>query len=171
MGRPPVRVARLFVSAFAALGVLAYAAAAVVTLADVVGRRFGVAVPGVVDLVQLFVLAGAWLVIPYAFMVRGHVSVDLLTERLTVRGRSLVEAAGALVAIAVLAPATWKAWETLELQMRFGDRSQQLGIPMVWYWAPLIFGMALSVVVAAALLVVALRRVATAGVGRGGPPA
>lgn len=158
MTRALLRIARGFVAACAVVGVAAYAAAALVTLADILGRRVGFAVPGVVDLVQLFVLAGAWLVIPYAFLVKGHVSVDLLTGRLPPRARRMVDAVAALVAIAVLAPATWKSLETLQLQMRFGDRSQQLGIPMVWYWSPLIFGMALSVLVAAGLLAAALGR-------------
>ncbi len=157
------RIARGLVFAVACVGVAAYAAAALVTLADILGRRAGFAVPGVVDLVQLFVLAGAWLVIPYAFLARAHVSVDLLTERLPARARRALEAVAGLVAVAVLAPATWRAYESLLMQMRFGDRSQQLGIPMVWYWSPLILGMALSAAVAAAMAVAAVSGAARAG--------
>lgn len=158
-----MRAARGIVFACAVLGVAAFAAAALVTLADILGRQAGFAVPGVVDLVQLFVLAGAWLSIPYAFLERAHVSVDLLTERMAPRVRRLLEGTGGLVGVLVLAPATWRAYESALLQMRFGDRSQQLGIPMIWYWSPLVLGMALSALVAGAMAVAAFRDVAATG--------
>ena len=72
------KLAGWLVNGLAAFGVAAFGAAAVVTVADVVGRRFGYPIEGVVDLVQLFVVTGAWLTMPFAFFTAGHVSVDFL---------------------------------------------------------------------------------------------
>ena len=120
-------------------GFLAYGAAALVTVADVLARRVGLAVPGVVDLVQLLVLAGAWLVMPYAFWSGAHVLVDLLLGRIPERARLLLARASALLAALLLAPMLWKSWQTYGQQHLFGDRSQQIGIPTSWYWLPLLF--------------------------------
>lgn len=141
-----LRVLRAPVVAAAVLGVLAYAGAAVLTVADIVGRRFGMPVDGVVDLVQLGVLSGAWLVIPYAFLVGAHVGVDLLIESFPQRLKRTLRIAAALVAAVLLGLMLQACWDAFQQQVAFGDRSQQLGIPIFWYWIPLLVGVALSIV-------------------------
>lgn len=141
-----LRVLRAPVQAAALLGVLAYAAAAILTVADIVGRRFGAPVDGVVDLVQLGVLSGAWLVIPYAFLVGAHVGVDLLVELFPRRLKRTLRIATALVAAGLLGLMLQACWDAFQQQVTFGDRSQQLGIPIFWYWVPLLVGVALSIV-------------------------
>ncbi len=135
----------------AVLGVAAYATAALVTVADVLARRFGGAVPGVVDLVQLFVLAGAYFVIPYTFVADRHVSVDLFTARLPVRAALLLKAFAAALALAILLPMLVRTYGSALSQIAYGDRSQTIGIPMIWYWAPLVAGVAASILAAATL--------------------
>lgn len=49
---------------------------------------------------------------------------------------------------------------TLQQKMMFGDRSQQLGIPIVYYWVPLLVGVALSIMAAALTLLPARSAVA-----------
>lgn len=149
---PALRLLRGLLTAAAAAGVLAYAAAALLTVVDVVGRRAGFPLLGVIDLVQLFVLGGAWLVIPYAFLVGAHVGVDLLVDALPGRLTRVVRAVGSLAAAGLLVLILRACLGAFEQQLLFGDRSQQLGIPIVWYWVPLLTGVALSVV--AALLTV-----------------
>ena len=129
----------------AGLSFLAFAGAVIVTVADVIARRIGLAVPGVVDLVQLFVLSGAWLAIPYAFRTGAHVAVDLFLGFLP---PGLVRAAGliaGLLAFGLLTAMLIRANESFKLQLMFGDKSQQIGIPMTWYWTPLLIGLALSI--------------------------
>ncbi|WBU56242.1 TRAP transporter small permease [Paracoccus sediminicola] len=140
----------------AAIGVLAYCAAALVSVADVIGRRMGAPVPGVVDLVQLFIMAGAWLSIPWGFSVAAHVGVDFLIERLPdgvsrfLRGLAAASAAVLLVLIFI------ECIPTYRMQVMLGDKSQQLGIPIAFYWLPLLGGVAASVL---ALIPVLLRLV------------
>jgi TRAP-type C4-dicarboxylate transport system permease small subunit len=135
---------RAIVRALAGLGVLAYGAAALVTVADILGRQVGLPVEGVVDLVQLFIMAGAWLVMPFVFMSGAHVGVDFVVDALP-RGLSLVlQGFAALVALVLVALMLWQGWGTFSIRTMFGDTSQQLGIPVAWYWYPLLVGLTIS---------------------------
>ncbi len=149
-GRAPALLQRLVgetVTGVACVGVAAYGMAAAVTLLDIIGRRAGFAVPGVVDLVQLCTLGGAWLVIPYAFWAGTHVHVDLLADWLPASLRAWCGLVALGLALLLLLPMAVEAFAAFRLQQRFGDRSQQLGVPMAWYWLPLLFGLALSILV------------------------
>jgi TRAP-type C4-dicarboxylate transport system permease small subunit len=80
--------------------------------------------------------------------------VDFITDRLPRRARAGIQAASALLGAALLAAILWHSVGQALIQFRQGDRSQTLGIPMLWYWAPLVAGVALSVL---AVLLVAAR--------------
>lgn len=155
MARLEAALARL-VFAAAAVGFLSFSAAALVTVADIVARRTGLAVPGVVDLVQLFVLAGAWCVMPYAFLHGAHVSVDLLLQAVSERLRAVLRLVGNILTVALLLPMSVEAYQAFEVQRMFGDRSQQIGIPIAWYWAPVLAGLFLSTLAAMWVLAGAL---------------
>lgn len=144
---------RWLVVVSAGAGVTAYAAAALLTVANVIGRQVGLPISGVVDLVQLCVVGGAWLVIPYAFLTGAHVGVDLLVESMPDAVRVPLRVLASLVAIGLLILILLNCYETFQQQMMFGDRSQQLGIPILYYWVPLLYGVALSAVAAALALV------------------
>lgn len=150
---------------FAWISVGCLALAMVVTLADIVLRAatravnlvaaepVGWAVPGVVDLVQLFVMAVAYLAIPFAFMRDAHVSVDLLSARLTARAEKLCRAVGAALACILMALIAEHGLDQALQQMEYGDRSMTLNIPISWYWMPLLAGMVLSVLATAVIAV------------------
>lgn len=129
----------------AAIGVLSYCVAALISVADVIGRRIGTPVPGVVDLVQLFILAGAWLSIPWGFTVAGHVGVDFLVDRMPGGLQRLLRGIAALAAVVLMALILWKCAEAYRLQVMLGDKSQQLGIPISLYWLPLLVGVGASI--------------------------
>lgn len=139
-------LARTLVTALAALGVAAYCGAALVTVADVLGRTVGLPVPGVVDLVQLFVVTGAWLVMPYAFMTGAHVSVDFVVKSLPRALRVPLQLFAAAVALVLVGLMLRYGFDTFRVRAMFGDRSQQLGIPVAWYWYPLLAGLSVSLV-------------------------
>lgn len=137
-------LARSIVYVLAALGVAAYGGAAVVTVADVLGRPIGLPVEGVVDLVQLFVVAGAWLVMPYAFMVGAHVGVDFLVKMLPGALKTPLALFSTAASLLLVALMLWYGLGTFIERASYGDSSQQLDIPMAWYWYPLIVGLAAS---------------------------
>ncbi len=130
----------------ALLGVLALLGAMVITVADIVLRPLGSAVPGVIDLVQLTIMTAAFLTIPYTFMSDGHVSVDLLVQNLPPRLAALLRLLAAVLATGLLALMLRHGWNSAWQQQAFGDVSQTIGIPLFWYWAPLLAGLALSAV-------------------------
>lgn len=154
-------LARSLVTALAALGVAAYGGAALVTVADVIGRNFDLPVQGVVDLVQLLVVTGAWLVMPFAFMTGAHVGVDFVVKSLPGALRVPLQLFAAAVALALVGLMLWYGFETFDVRSAYGDRSQQLGIPVAWYWYPLLAGLTLS------LLGVVLEVLATSQKGTG----
>ncbi|MEX2630489.1 MAG: TRAP transporter small permease subunit [Tistlia sp.] len=144
-------LARPLARALALAGVVALGLAAGVTLLDIGLSLVGGGIAGEVDLVQLGVMAAAWLAMPLAFLDEAHVSVDLLSARLPQRLGLFLKGLGGLLAVALMALVLRYGWDAAAQQLRFGDVSQELGIPIVWYWAPLLAGAALSVL--AALLV------------------
>jgi TRAP-type C4-dicarboxylate transport system permease small subunit len=102
--------------------------------------------------VQLLVMAGAYLAIACAFLHDGHVAVDLVSARLGPRLDAACRALGALLATGfMLAIARYGLDAALE-QHAYGDRSHTMGIPILWYWTPLLLGAALSVLAVALTL-------------------
>ena len=59
---------------------------------------------------------------------------------------------------ALLAAILWNSIGQALIQLRQGDKSQTLGIPMIWYWAPLVAGTALSLLAVLLVGARALRR-------------
>lgn len=145
------------------LGIGALTIAILIVVVDVVWRRIGdQALIGAVDLTQLCVMAAAFLSIPYAFARRAHVVVDLLASRLPPGGRRALDALGAAASVALLALVLHLGWGRAMEQFRYGDVSQDLAIPMIWYWGFVLVGMALSVLAALGQF---LRRLAAGGEG------
>lgn len=157
---------------------VALAVAAAVTVADIVlrgagrlvgvvsGEPLGLGLVGAVDLVQLCVVTAAWLAIPWAFATGGHVAVELLHERLPPAAREASAVVAAAAACIFLAFVLRDCVEQAENVATYGDRSATLQIPLVWYWLPLLFGLALSVVITGGQTVVRTGRLLRA-LGRG----
>lgn len=140
----------------AVTGIACLMAAIAIVVVDILFRRtLGWTVLGTVDLTQLCVMAAAFGSIPYAFLKDGHVRVELATTALPRRLRAGLDALAALGGALLLGGLAWLAWGQMLLRWDYGDRSQDLGIPMVIYWGLLIGGCGLSVL---ATLTVALRR-------------
>ena len=123
-----------------------------IVVTDIVLRRsLGYTVIGTVDLTQLCVMAAAFWSIPYAFMRNAHVRVDLVTEKLPRRGRALLDGLAALTGFGLLALLLWMSWDQALLRWEYGDQSQDLGIPMIFYWLFLLSGFLLAGIATLAL--------------------
>lgn len=131
--------------AAAYLAAVALSVSVLVTVTDIVLRRaINLPVTGVVDITQLAVMWAAFCSIPVAFHLDNHISVVMLTERIPARARVRVYALGTLVAAALLLAASLAAAAKGQQEYLQGDRSMILGIPLVWYWVPVVLGFALS---------------------------
>ena len=141
------------------VGVLALMLAVAALIVDIATRKsVGFSILGMVDLNQLAQMACVFLVLPLAFLRESHITVDFLTDRLPARWRAAIEVFSALLGAALLAAILWNSIGQAAIQLRQGDRSQTLGIPMIWYWAPLVAGMALSLLAVLLVGARALRR-------------
>lgn len=142
------------------LGVLALIGAACITVFDVLARRsIGFTVMGMVDITQLLIMTGVFMAIPYAFFRENHVGVDFITDGLPPRLLAALKSVISLAGLVFMAACGGYAWGQAALQIDIGDVSQTAGIPMVWYWAPLLIGCALSAL-ACALMAVRFAQVA-----------
>ena len=138
-------------------GVLALMLAVAVLIVDIATRKsIGFSILGMVDINQLAQMACVFLVLPLAFLRESHITVDFITDRLPARWRAVIEALSALLGATLLAAILWNSIGQAHIQLRQGDKSQTLGIPMIWYWAPLVAGTALSML---AVLLVGARAI------------
>jgi TRAP-type C4-dicarboxylate transport system permease small subunit len=112
-------------------------------------------VKGIVDIMQLCVLTGAMLAIPHAFLTDQHVAIDVFAERLPPRAQAALRLAAAALGALFLGAVTWFSfWQAMT---EYHDRSQTVGIPMIWYWTPFLAAVALSVLANVLLMVRLIR--------------
>lgn len=150
------------VDVFAWLGVIALLVPTVLVCADIVWRRaVGGAFMDVFDIGQLALVALASWSIPYGFVHGNHVSVDLLIERLPAAGRNLGDALIHAVCALLFALLTGFAWSALRLHQSYGDTTQNLGLPVIWYWIVFLIGMVLTIAACCWRVGRALRRLRT----------
>lgn len=139
---------------FALTGMAALAVGIAVTLLDILLRHsVNVAVVGTVDLMQWSVITAASWSIPYAFWRKSHVVVDIATLWLPVRTRNRLDTVAALLSALFVGLIGGYALPSALLAHEYGDSSQTLGIPMLWFWLPFLVGMTLSLVACLALTV------------------
>ena len=117
-----------------------------VVMGDIVLRRsIGFSVPGTVDLTQLAVMTAFFLALPSTFLHEANVGVDFMTDPLPPAALWTLKAIVALLAAAFMGAMTWYCFDQAMLQVSSGDRSQTIGIPIAFYWGPLLLGCGLAV--------------------------
>lgn len=117
-----------------------------VLMVDISARKtVGFSILGTIDITQLAQVGCVFLALPLVFLRESHIAVDFITERFPPRVQAAVHAVSALLGVALLAAILWYSWEQAAIQVRQGDRSVTLGIPMAFYWGPLLLGTALSI--------------------------
>lgn len=139
---------------------LAYLAAfcmtaiAILTGVDVVLRNaVGISVHGMIDITQLAMMYTFFPCIAFAFARRAHVSVTVLTDVMPGRMARGFAIAGWFAGVIVCAYLTYAVFFQAKLIWSYGDTSQNIGIPMILYWLPIVVCLALSTVVAVAAMI------------------
>lgn len=137
-------------SGFAILGMCALVVAIAVVVVDIVWRRLGGgSFIGSVDLTQFSVMTAVSMAIPYAFATGGHVSVDLLTGFFGPRVNRILDICACLSGLAITGFLCWLSFGRAREIWTYGDVSQDLALPMIWFWSALVAGLALSALVCA----------------------
>lgn len=117
-----------------------------VLMVDISTRKtLGFSILGTIDLIQLAQVACVFLVLPLVFLRESHIAVDFIADKLPPKLHALVEIVSALLSVALLAAILWYSWQQAAIQFAQGDRSVTLGIPMLFYWIPLLGGTGLSI--------------------------
>lgn len=152
---------RLIRIADGACEVLAHAGMALISLfmilqmIEIVGRKTtGFSILGLSEMGQLLVMSCICLVLPFVFMRDGHIAVEFVTDPLPPRALALLKSVIALASGLFVAALAYYGYGQALLQMAKGDYSPTIGIPIVWYWVPLLLGVSAS---AAACVAQAIR--------------
>lgn len=127
-------------------GAASFAVAACITVVDVVLRKFSGGIIGTVDYVQLFIVSGAFLAMPYAFRENAHVSLDLVSAFLSPFGQWLLALATNLLTLAFCVLLGFYTTQSALSMLSSSDISMNVGIPMWIYWAPFALGLVGSAV-------------------------
>jgi len=150
MGTVPDKLAR----GLAYAGVAMLCAGILVLIADISTRKtLGFSILGTIDLTQLAVMGCVYLAMPLAFLRGTHVGVEFVADALPAPLARACRVMAALLTAAFLAALFWYSLGQARMQLAQGDQSVTLALPMAWYWAPLLAGLAGSTL--AALLVLA----------------
>lgn len=154
------------ISRYAAyIGMIFLLGAMLITSSDVILRKCGFSgIYGAIDLIQLMVMGAAYLSIPYAFITRSHVAVTILADKAGRRGSALMQVFAAVLGMGFMFAIAWYGYFQAAQQAEYGDVSMTFGLPMTYYWMPLLFGAALSTVIT---LLILLEAVFTLATGRG----
>ncbi|MEP5762024.1 MAG: TRAP transporter small permease subunit [Litoreibacter sp.] len=132
------------------------------TVADVFARKFlSTGYFGLVDVTQLAVVGFAYLAMPRAFLVGSHVAVELYDHNLSERADLALKCFALMLSLGVLSVLLWYGWTQASRTLRYGDVSQNVEIPMIWYWGLLLGGVVFSWVVCAVQLVLNIKSVVT----------
>ncbi|WP_299657413.1 TRAP transporter small permease [uncultured Tateyamaria sp.] len=135
-------------SGLAVFGMCALVVAIAVVVGDIVWRRLGGgSFIGSVDLTQFSVMIAVSMAIPYTFATAGHVSVDLLTGIFSHRVNQALDICAALAGAVITAFLSWLSAGRAREIWSYGDVSQDLAIPMIWFWGALVAGLALSTII------------------------
>ena len=115
-----------FIAAFFILGLM------FLGVVNVVGRRlFDHPVAGYIDIVEVTMVAYAFLGVAFCQRVGGHVRMEILVQRLKGRALWIAEAVAVLIGVIVIAVLIWYGFEHALRAYRLGDSTIDLRLP-VW---------------------------------------
>lgn len=128
------------------------AAIAVMTVASIIGRSliwagFG-PIPGDFELVEIGAAVAVFGFLPYCHLNRGHVTVDILVQRLPTAAFNGFTIVGDLVIAAISIVVAWRLWFGMWEKLAYGESTMILGAPLWLGYIPAFFGAAWMVVVA-----------------------
>ena len=127
------------------VGILFLIAAMIITTTDVVLRKVdNEGIYGTIDIIQLMIMSAAYLSIPYAFMSNSHVAVSILSDQMSIRWAAFSRLIACVLGFVFMCSIAWFGFAQAEMQNQYGDISMTLGIPMIYYWIPVLLGSALS---------------------------
>lgn len=121
------------------------------TVCDVLGRYlFNAPVRGATEVTELLLAAVIFIGLPAVTLDREHITVDLLTDKLALPVRRILQSLMALVSAGVLGLIAWRLWVVAAQIGGYNGTTPSLKIPL----APLGYFMAFMCALAALILLV-----------------
>ena len=151
LGGPGLRRLETLCAGYALLGGAMLLATTVITLVSVLARYFfAKPLVGDFELVQVAVATCIASFLPYCQLKGGNIIVDFFTSGVSERGRSVLDAIGALIIAAMMALLTWRTGVGLLSVKANGETSMIMGVPIWWGYAGMLPGLAVTVLAALA---------------------
>ena len=148
---------------FAVAGGFALTAMVVLVVISIFGRAlFSSPVPGDFEIVALGTAVAIFLFLPYCYMQKGNVAVDIFISRMPVGVQRAMDVLAATLFGVVAALFAWRSIFGLADTVRNGDISMILGFP-VWVVHP--FGVASFALLAVCCFYTAIETLGSAGTG------
>lgn len=128
---------------FETLGALCLLGVMGLTVADVVLRAVNPTwrIIGIVEMVQLAFDYAVFLTVPAVFLMASNLTVTLIDGRLAPRHLVLVRRGAAAVSAGFIGLLLWQATTPALDTLRYHDETQDLGLPLFAYWAPIVVGL------------------------------
>lgn len=124
------------------------AAMMLLIVADVVLRAvFNYPIRGSFELVELLLACVFFIALPAAFLLDQNIVVDIVDHRAP-RLVPLLRRIAAIIAVVVLGVMAWQGFIAAQDTLSFGDVTPDLSLPRIWYWIPVLFGIAGAAVAA-----------------------
>lgn len=146
---------------YLAAGVAAAACTALMALlilAQIVGRWFGLVIPSTEDFSGFLLAAASFLALAYTLRSGGHIRVTLVIGRLGPRCRRLVEGVILLLALLLVGFSAWSAGALVWESWQFGELSQgYIPVPLWLPQLPMAVGLAVLAIALLDELVTLLR--------------
>ena len=126
---------RTLILGLAAVGCLAIAALALVTVTDVVGRQFGHPVPGAYDLVRLLGAVAMACALPLTKAVKGHIAIEFFFQKMNRRGRAATDTLMRLALLFLFGALTWEFVRQGRIFQASGEQTPPMHLPVFWvFW-------------------------------------
>jgi TRAP-type transport system small permease protein len=136
---------------------IALAAMMLVTVVDVTLRNtINQLVPGGVELVQLALVALVFLALPETVLRGEHITIDAIDRAVSPRLLRRLRLAAAVLTLLLLLALTWRTLLPALDTIALGDTTSDLGIRFIWYWLPIVVGVAVAALAQAVLVARAL---------------
>jgi len=115
------------------------------TVADIVLRTFfSMPIRGMLELIELGLACTIFVALPAVFLRDEHLVVDVIDHVAPAPVVRVLDLAGALVSLALLAVMAWQMLPLARTMHEFGDVTSDLSIPKIYYWVPVLLGVVAS---------------------------
>ncbi len=122
------------------------------TVADVALRSaFSYPIRGMLEIVELLLACTFFLALPASFLRDEHIIVDMIDPVAPGIVPTLKRIA-AMVTMVVIAAMIWQGWKAAQDTLIFNDVTSDLSIPRIYYWIPVLVGMAGATLAAGVML-------------------